>query len=601
MKTKGIIEPMGALLRRIADQSLFRKLFLVMVLSMITVTVATSWVTVQMSQKLFVKTFSITNSKIIDQIKSGLESIHYTNVNIAINAAQSGAIKSFLTAGDSDSVTNSMVTFGMSEQMKRIQSGIGAKNLGMIISGINGKSYTSDRTYWSGSSEDLGRNPITQESQKHPGRLMYSYLGEGTSGSGDQGLVAAKALTEPLSKEWYGTLYIIMKESDVRSIYASFTSDGNDVMILDRQGLIVSSNRNVLIGTTSKELLDSAQRIQQLGLSEVEMEMSHKDVIVVAKDLPLYDFYIVNVIDKDTALGQMLNRKAIFFLVAGIVVATVLIVYVITRRLTLSLRKLVKKMSTVTKENFHNYMEVTGTYETRELSRSFNFMLDELNDYISQLVDTQKEQRKAELAALQQQINPHFLYNTLASVNILVQRGSQETATQTIHALISLLQNTISNVQETIPVVQEMVNLKHYVFINQIRYGQGIKVDYFVSPDCLPAQVPKLMLQPFIENAFFHAFNKKGTGYIYVIITKERDTLLCEVVDNGDGMELSNQADEMPNPTSARQLFTGIGIRNVHDRLVLLYGEEYGVTITSSVGQGTKISIKLPWSTEQYK
>lgn len=591
---------MGAWLRKFSDQSLFSKLFLVMVLSMITVTVATSWVTVQMSEKLFVKTFSITNSKIIEQIKSGLESIHYSNVNIVVNAAQSGAIKSFLTEGDTDSVTNFKVAFGMSEQMKRIQSGIGAKNIGMIISGINGKNYTSDRTYWSGSLADLGRNPITQESRNQPGRLLYSYLDEGRPGSGDPGLVAAKALTDPVSKDWYGTLYIIMKESDLRSIYASFTSDGNDVLILDRQGLIVSSNRAELIGTTSKELLESAQRIRQHNLANDEMEMSDKDVIVLAGELPLYDFYIMNVIDKKVTLGQMLNRKAIFFIVAGIVAIAVLLVYVITRRLTLSLRKLVKKMSTVTKENFHNYMAVTGTYETRELSRSFNFMLDELNDYISQLVETQKEQRKAELAALQQQINPHFLYNTLASVNILVQRGSQESATQTIHALISLLQNTISNVKETIPVVQELVNLKHYVFINQIRYGQGIKVDYFVSPDCFPAQVPNLMLQPFIENAFFHAFNKKGTGYIYVIITKERDTLLCEVVDNGDGMELSNEADEMPNPTSARQMFTGIGIRNVHDRLVLLYGEEYGVAITSTLGQGTKVSITLPWRTEQY-
>ncbi|UKS23896.1 sensor histidine kinase [Paenibacillus sp. HWE-109] len=586
-------------LRRISDQSLFSKLFLVMVLSIITVTVATSWVTVQMSEELFVKTFSITNSKIIEQIKSGLESIHYSNVNIIINTAQSGAIKRFLTERDVDSETNSVVTFDMSEQMKRIQSGIGAKSIGMIISGINGKNYTRYNTYWSGTSADLERNPITQESRNQPGRLLYSYLGEGTPGSGDQGVVAAKTMTDPVSKEWYGTLYIIMKESVLRSFYASFTSDGNDVMILDRQGLIVSSNRAELIGTTSKELLDSAQKIRQNGLAKDEMKMADKDVIVLADDLALYDFYIMNVIDKKVTLGQMLNRKSIFFLVAGIVAIAVLVVYVITRRLMLSLRRLVKQMSTVTKTNFNNYMAVTGTYETRELSRSFNFMLDELNDYISQLVDTQKEQRKAELAALQQQINPHFLYNTLASVNILVQRGSQESATQTIHALISLLQNTISNVNETIPVVQELVNLKHYVFINQIRYGQGIKVDYFVSPDCMPAQVPKLMLQPFIENAFFHAFNKKGTGYIYVIITKEKDTLLCEVVDNGDGMELTNVADEIPNPTSARQLFTGIGIRNVNDRLVLLYGEQYGVTITSTLGQGTKISICLPWRTEQ--
>lgn len=147
-------------------------------------------------------------------------------------------------------------------------------------------------------------------------------------------------------------------------------------------------------------------------------------------------------------------------------------------------------------------MAVTGSYETRQLSTAFNYMLKELNDYVAQLVETQKEQRNAELAALQQQINPHFLYNTLASVNILVQRGSKEQATETIHALISLLQNTISNVKETITVEDELINLKHYVFITQVRNGNRIKVETFVSPDCMNAKVPKLILQPFIENAF---------------------------------------------------------------------------------------------------
>lgn len=590
---------MGAWLKSFTDQSLFTKMFIVMVVSIISVTILISWVTIQMSQKLFVQTFSITNSKIIEQIKTGLDNIHYSNINIAINVAQSGAIKSFLTEADTDSITNFKTNFSMSEQMRRIQSGIGAKNIGISVLGANGRSYVSDGTYWSGSSKELQSSPITQETWKQPGRLLYSFMGAGTWGSNEARLVATKALYSSESKDGYGTLYMMIRESDFKRIYASFTSQGNDVMVLNQNGLIVSSNRGDLIGTISEELLASAKHIRQLQSAGQEMTIFNHDVIMLAEYLPLYDFYIVNVIDKQITLGHMLNRKALFIIGAVIVLTAVIVVYFITRRVTQSLRTLVMKMSNVTKKNFLNYMAETGTYETRELSRSFNYMLDELNDYISQLVETQKEQRKAELAALQQQINPHFLYNTLSSVNILVQRGSKEKATETIHALISLLQNTISNVKETISVEQELLNLKHYVFINQVRYGNGIKVDYFVSPDCLTSQVPKLMLQPFIENAFFHAFNKKSSGYIYVIITKEGDTLHCEIVDNGDGMELMESKSELQASTSARQLFTGIGIRNVNDRILLLYGEEYGVSITSTLGQGTKIAIRLPWRTDQ--
>ncbi|MDU0202591.1 MULTISPECIES: sensor histidine kinase [Paenibacillus] len=588
---------MGAWVKKITDQSLFTKMFIVMVVSIISVTILTSWVTVQMSQKLFVQTFSITNSKIINQIKTGLDAIHYSNINIAISVAQSGAIRSFLTEGDTDSLTNFKTNFSMSDQMKRIQSGIGAKNIGISVLGMNGRSYVSDVTYWSGSSKELQNSPITQETWKQPGRIMYSFMRAGTWGSNEDRLVATKALLSSESKEGYGSLYMMIRESDFKKIYASFTSQGNDVMILNQNGLIVSSNREDLIGTISEELLSSAKLAQQSQATSQEMTLFNHDVIVLADYLPMYDFYLVNVIDKQMTLGQMLNRKALFMIGAGIVLTAVLVVYFITRRVTRSLRTLVMKMSNITKKNFLNYMAVTGSYETRELSNAYNYMLDELNDYIIQLVETQQEQRKAELAALQQQINPHFLYNTLTSVNILVQQGSKEKATDTIHALISLLQNTISNVKDTISVEQELLNLKHYVFINQVRYGNGIKVDYFVSPDCLKSQVPKLMLQPFIENAFFHAFNKKTTGYIYVIITKEGDTLHCEIVDNGDGMDLAEAKSEQRTSTSARQLFTGIGIRNVHDRILLLYGEKYGVSITSTLGQGTKIAISLPWRT----
>lgn len=586
---------MGAWVKKLTDQSLFTKMFVVMVVSIISVTILTSWVTIQMSQKLFVQTFSITNSKIINQIKTGLDALHYSNINIAISVAQSGGIKNFLTEADTDSLTNFKTNFSMSEQMKRIQSGIGSQNIGISILGMNGRNYVSDVTYWSGSSEELQSSPITQDTWKQPGRMLYSFVQAGTWGSNEHRLVATKALLSSESKEGYGTLYMMTRESDFKKIYASFTSQGNDVMIMNQKGLIVSSNREDLIGTISEELLAGAKQAHES--QSQEMTLFNHDVILLADYLPLYDYYLVNVIDKQIALGNMLNRKALFMIGAGIVLTAVLVVYFITRRVTRSLSMLVIKMSNITKKNFLNYMAVTGSYETRELSNAYNYMLDELNDYILQLVETQQEQRKAELAALQQQINPHFLYNTLTSVNILVQQGSKEKATETIHALISLLQNTISNVKDTISVEQELLNLKHYVFINQVRYGNGIKVDYFVSPDCLKSQVPKLMLQPFIENAFFHAFNKKSTGYIYVIITKEGDTLHCEIVDNGDGMDLTETKSEQRTSTSARQLFTGIGIRNVHDRILLLYGEEYGVSITSTLGQGTKIAISLPWRT----
>jgi two-component system sensor histidine kinase YesM len=307
----------------------------------------------------------------------------------------------------------------------------------------------------------------------------------------------------------------------------------------------------------------------------------------------------VNLVDKEAAIGQLTDTRAIFFSSIIIVGIALIVVFLISRRLTKSLSRLVKQISTISKYEFDHHVAVNGSYETRQLGQAFNAMMDELQEYVKELVHTQKQQRNAELEALQQQINPHFLYNTLASVKFMVQQGSKEKAAETINALISLLQNAIGNVSETITLSQELVNMRNYVFINHVRYGERIKMNYFVAPDCLGYHVPKLMIQPFIENAFFHGFNRKATGNIYFMAAKEPDALVCEVVDDGDGFDPAAKNEEkLARQKGKRQLFTGIGVRNVHDRIKLLYGDGYGVTVASEPGEGTRIKIRIPLMSE---
>src|SRR5690606_4009911 len=119
------------------------------------------------------------------------------------------------------------------------------------------------------------------------------------------------------------------------------------------------------------------------------------------------------------------------------------------------------------------------------MANAFNAMLSEWQEYVGLVVQAQQKQPRPELMPLPHKINRHFLYNTLASVKFMVQQGKKEKATDMIHALISLLQNALSNVDQTITVEQEIADLKNYVLINQARYGDGIKVNFFVSPDCL--------------------------------------------------------------------------------------------------------------------
>ncbi|OMD89897.1 hypothetical protein BSK49_11075 [Paenibacillus odorifer] len=590
----------GTIINKIRKQGLFLKLFLVTLISIVAVSLLTLSITIRMSENLFLKTFSITNGKLLNQMKTNLESYNNVVATGATMTAQKGAIRSYLSGGETDSLTLAIKTYQMTESMRAVRSNLSAFDVGIMIVGANGRSYSTDPWYWSATAEELKNHPITKATVAHPQQILYQLYQkeDGQTHKKEIMLVASKALFDHSTGSIYGTMYIAIRDSDFKAFYANFTSEGNDVVLLNAKGQIVSSNRTELIGLNDQQLLQEVVDEQSTGDNGESVYVMGNERVVFSEYLPEFDVYLVNLIDKKAVTGQMVNAKAVSLTIMAIVAISLIIVFLITRKMTKSLRVLVEQMSSIPKGGFDNHVDVaTSSYEVKELGNAFNFMLDSLHDYVDRLMETQKQQRNAELAALQMQINPHFLYNTLASIKFLVQQGNKEKAAGTINSLISLLQNTVSDVQSTIPVSQELESLKHYVYINHVRYGEKIRVNYFVEPESLDYHMPKLILQPFIENAFFHAFNLKDEGRILIMIAVQEDQLLCEVVDNGDGMDLDPnflKEEQLPASKHKRQLFSGIGIRNVDDRIKLLYGESYGINITSKRNEGTKIIITLP-------
>jgi len=581
-------------MNRLSRLGLFPKLFLVMVVSIVLVSVLILWTTIHMSTNLFTETFSITNSKVLNQIKTNFESFNESIAAVTNNVTQSGAIRGFLSEGDADSVSTAKSFYNMRETMNRVQTIIESYEVGITIVGVNGRSFSTNPAYIKKTGDELKQEPITKAALQSPSRLIFDYYRSDTSEGELQMISATKALTDRTRNHIYGTLYVTMREVEFQQFYSSFTSRGNDVVIMNEKGEIISSNRMDWIGTVQPELLTYAKDLSVDVSKSVNARVMGQESIVLSEYLPFYRFYLINVVDKEMAMGQLIDMKTVALICAAIVVGALILVFLITSQITKSLRRLVKQMSNITKSDLDNYIPVSGSYESRQLGHAYNYMLDELHDYVDQLVQTQHEQRNAELAALQSQINPHFLYNTLASVKVLVQQGNKDRAAETINALIGLLQNTISDVSQTVTVEQEVENLKNYVFINHVRYGGRIKAAFYVAPDCTHYHVPKLVIQPFIENAFFHGFIKKDTGTIHVMVSRAGESLICEIMDNGDGIEGLVMGETLPNPKNNRQLFSGIGIRNVHDRIELLYGSPYGVTIMSTVGEGTRVTVTLP-------
>lgn len=584
---------MNILLERIKHNGFFIFMFLMTVTSIVVVSVLITWTTINMSEKFFIEKFSIMNSKVMAKIAENFETFDNSIVNASNNLLQSIIVKNILT--EQATGTEKMnAYYNWDKKVDYIKSLLGSDQIGITIMGNDGTVYTDGNSIWPLNEGMLKNSSIALNTLKDPQRLMYQYDYNFSVNpfNREDYMIASRGLMDPLSGKVYGSMYFSISKKYFKSLFTDNAGLGNTLFLVDRNGTIVSSNTDSLVGQQEKSLLSYAKEMEDHPQKYMIKKFKGKDQIMLVEYIPYFDMYLFNMINKQQAIGDLINTKDIALIVVGIVFFALIFVFLASRRLTKSLTRLVKQIENASKNDFH-YVAVAGTYETRQIGQAFNSMLDELHEYVDRLVLAQKKQRNAELEALQQQINPHFLYNTLASIKFMVLQGEKKDADATINALISLLQNTIGNVNETVTLGQELDNLKNYVFINQKRYGNRIKVDYFVDPNCMEYSIPKLILQPFVENSFFHGFNHKPEGSIHILIWQEGSSLICEVVDNGDGMEVGTEG-KLPDTKRKQQLFSGIGVRNVHERIQLIYGELYGVAISSVVGEGTKIRITIP-------
>lgn len=587
---------MARIIEKLKSNSLFFKLTLIMVISSISVSVITAFAIINISKKLFINNFSITNTKILKQIQANSSDLNDKVINVINTVNDSWAFRRYLSEYDCNSIEQFNIIYNFKQDLKIKESSLDSENIDFLLIGTNNSTYIGSSALLTTPVEDIKKNKITLNSLNAPDKLLYQYSNSGFTSltKNNNCIIATKVLQDRNTRKQFGMIYVIIHESVFNKLYSNFTTNGNDVVIISSTGTILSSNKQNLIGTNDKNLLNTAKKIHNDDLKYLNMNLNKKHYTILSEYMPIYNFYLVNIIDTDRALSDMYNIKEIILICSVIICLSVSIFFVVTRRTTNPLRVLVTEMSKITEGNFNNHIKLEGSSEIRKLSTSFNYMLDGLNDYVERLLEAQKKQRKAELSALQMQINPHFIYNTLASIKWLVLKGDKEKSSETINSFISLLQNTVSETSETITVAQEIENLKNYVFINETRYGDNIKVNFHVLHNCNDYKIPKLILQPFIENAFFHAFTENTEGRIHVFISEKNNKLFCEIVDNGKGMNETQVSSLYSSHSSKHKHFTGIGIKNVDDRIKLLYGNEYGVTIDSKINIGTTINIYLP-------
>ena len=279
---------------------------------------------------------------------------------------------------------------------------------------------------------------------------------------------------------------------------------------------------------------------------------------------------------------------------AGLVLAAALLTsWILSRMLSRPLWGLASAMERFERDADHfSYRPVRGTREVRELSQSFGHMVLRIQQLMSTVRQEEINLRKTELKALQAQINPHFLYNTLDSIAWMCERGRNADAVNMVHALARLFRISISRGHELIPIAKEIEHAESYLQIQKYRYKNQFTYEFDVDPGCLDYYCNKITLQPIIENSINHGLDLLvEEGRIQVEVLQDGEDILFRVRDNGVGMS-QEQVDAILEQDPEDR--TGIGIRNVNDRLRIYFGAPYGLRITSELDVGTCVEILMP-------
>lgn len=323
---------------------------------------------------------------------------------------------------------------------------------------------------------------------------------------------------------------------------------------------------------------------------------------VVTKTVGYTGWKLVGVI-KGTgiSLNMLKTRLFIVFVILLIIFIVILINSYISFRVTNPIRELEKSVKELEEGNLDADIYMGGSYEVQHLGKSVQDMKFRIKGLMQDIVNEHEEKRKSEFDSLQAQINPHFLYNTLDIIVWQIENEKQSEAVHTVTALARFFRLSLGKGKNIVTVKDEIDHVKNYLMIQHMRFKNKFDYEFDIAEDVLELPSLKLMLQPLVENAIYHGMEfMDGDGLITLKAWREEDELYLSVADNGLGM--TEDKVEMiltGKSSSGNGRGSGIGVKNVNERIKLYFGEAYGITIDSEPDEGTTVIIHLPAKDEK--
>ena len=357
------------------------------------------------------------------------------------------------------------------------------------------------------------------------------------------------------------------------------------------------------IDTLRERVDDIRFNLQEGGHYDENIEMLDNNIYILTEliqdDIQYYIYYQTQSMEM---MRASLNQQVFTFIVCMILLLAALTAFVaiIETRISRSISGPILGLSQVTHEiaqgDFSVRADEKGDRELSALAASVNNMAEHLSVMVMQIREDERKMRKAELRLLQEQINPHFLYNTLDAIVWMIEDGKSEQAENMVVSLSTFFRTVLSRGREFISIREEVQHIRSYLEIQKARYQDILSYEIQVAPELYPYETLKMTLQPLVENALYHGVKNKRSGGL-IRISGERDGKLIrfKVEDDGIGMNaeaLTHLQEEIRRP--CKETDTGFGMANVNERIRMNFGADYGLMIESEEGKGTRVWVTIP-------
>lgn len=403
----------------------------------------------------------------------------------------------------------------------------------------------------------------------------------------------ARLIRDPSTHEHLGIIKIDLKQELINEIVSNSNTKSH-IFILDKNNQFIYPNKEDKLIEAS--FLSEIENIKVNNYTNIPIDGT--EYMMVYHQSSYSGVKTLMLTPRSSVFSEVNHlRKVIILVVMVGILISFLLGFLLSKPLVESIHTLRRAMGKVEKGNFEQRVTIHSNDEIGDLGKGFNLMINEIDRLVSEVYKTSLREKEAEIRALQSQMNPHFLYNTLESINMLAITKGNLDVSDMVSSLGKLLRYTIDNSSKIIMLDEELSFIRSYVAIQKVRIGENLQYSEDIDPTLHNVLLPKLVLQPFVENAIVHGIVQQG-GHIFIKAYVERGLLKISISDNGKGiteLELTKLKRLIENQQHiSSEKHNGIALSNVHERLQLLYGKQFGISIDGREKSGFSVTLTIP-------